>query len=172
MGGKGLSGEECLEKVKQAIASESAPCKECSCKKEESHKEEIVKKEVKKYSMPEKTKEELHKESEVYSKKLDQFRKDVEKKHFEIRHIKTQGKAWMNGRICRVEDVSGRKSRYDPRLVCSIKGDEEEGKLYSLKPSTMVDCYVEVEDLDIYTCHNNSMFKKQEEDGLCEKMVL
>ena len=170
--GKGLSGEECLEKVKQAIASESAPCKECSCKKEESHKEEIVKKEVKKYSMPEKTKEELHKESEVYSKKLDQFRKDVEKKHFEIRHIKTQGKAWMNGRICKVEDISGRKSRYDPRLICSIKGDEQDGMQYSLKPSTMVDCYVDVEDIDIYTCQSGVTYKKQQETNLCHTMAL
>ena len=120
--------------------------------------------------MPEKTKEELQKEGEVYSKKLDQFRRDVEKKHFEIRHIKTH--TWMNGRICKVEDISKQKSRYDPRLICTIKGNEQNGQQYSLKPSTMVDCYVDVEDLDIYTCQNGAMYKKQLENNLCETMVL
>ena len=169
--GKGQSKEDCFEQVKQVIASQ-APCKSCDCKKEDVRKEESVErtKEVTKYAMPEKTKEELQKEGEVYSKKLDQFRRDVEKKHFEIRHIKTH--TWMNGRICKVEDISKQKSRYDPRLICTIKGNEQNGQQYSLKPSTMVDCYVDVEDLDIYTCQNGAMYKKQLENNLCETMVL
>jgi len=163
----GQSKEECLKEV---MASQSS-CKECKCEiSKNDQKEEKVEPSKEVTYSTEKTTDVLQKEKELCLTKLDQFRKNIEKRHFEIRHIKTH--PWMNGRICRVEDVSGRKSRYDPRLVCSIKGEEEEGKLYSLKPSTMVDCYVEVEDLDIYSCHNNSMFKKQEEDGLCEKMVL
>ena len=163
----GQNKEECL---KDAMASQSS-CKECKCEiSKNDPKEEKVESSKEVTYTTEKTTDVLQKERELCLTKLDQFRKDIEKRHFEIRHIKTH--PWMNGRICRVEDVSGRKSRYDPRLVCSIKGDEEEGKLYSIKPSTMVDCYVEVEDLDIYSCHNNSLFKKQEEDGLCEKMVL
>ena len=79
----------------------------------------------------EKTKEELQKEGEVYSKKLDQFRKGLEKKHFEIRHIKTH--TWMNGRICKVEDISKQKSRYDPRLICTIKGNEQNGQQWTLQ---------------------------------------
>jgi len=169
--GTGQSKEDCFEQVKQVIASQ-APCKACDCKKEDVRKEESVEptKEVTKYARPEKTKEELQKEGEVYSKKLDQFRRDVEKKHFEIRHIKTH--TWMNGRICRVEDISKQKSRYDPRLICSIKGNEQDEQQYSLKPSTMVDCYVDVEDLDIYTCQGGAMYKKQLENNLCETMVL
>jgi len=169
--GRGQSKEDCLEQVKQAIASQE-PCKACECKKESVRKEENVEpaKEVTKYAMPEKTKEELQKEGEVYSRKLDQFRKGLENKHFEIRHIKTH--TWMNGRICKVEDISKQKSRYDPRLICTIKGNEQNGQQYSLKPSTMVDCYVDVEDLDIYTCQSGVMYKKQLETNLCETMVL
>ena len=169
--GRGQSKEDCLEQVKQAITGQ-APCKACACEKEDAHKAETVEptKELTKYSMPEKTKEELQKEGEVYSKKLDQFRKGLEKKHFEIRHIKTH--TWMNGRICKVEDISKQKSRYDPRLICTIKGNEQNGQQYSLKPSTMVDCYVDVEDLDIYTCQSGVMYKKQLETNLCETMVL
>jgi len=169
--GRGQSKEDCLEQVKQAITGQ-APCKACACEKEDAHKAETVEptKELTKYAMPEKTKEELQKEGEVYSKKLDQFRKGLEKKHFEIRHIKTH--TWMNGRICKVEDISKQKSRYDPRLICTIKGNEQNGQQYSLKPSTMVDCYVDVEDLDIYTCQSGVMYKKQLETNLCETMVL
>ena len=78
----------------------------------------------------------------------------------------------MNGRICRVEDLSKQKSRYDPRLICTIKGNEQDEQQYSLKPSTMVDCYVDLEDLDIYTCQGGAMYKKQLENNLCETMVL
>merc|ERR1719447_1728179 len=50
----------------------------------------------------------------------------------------------MNGRICKVEDISKQKSRYDPRLICTIKGNEQ----------------------------NGAMYKKQLENNLCETMVL
>ena len=86
------------------------------------------------------------------------FRNEILGKHFEIRHIKSN--KWMNSRICKIEDVSIKKSIYDPRVVCSIKGDEEAGKQYSLRLTNMVDICAHVDDMPGQLCGDGLPFKE------------
>ena len=82
--------------------------------------------------------------SETISGLIEHFRNEILGKHFEIRHVKTH--TWMNSRICKVEDVSVKKSIYDPRVVCSIKGESED-KRYSLKLTNMIDYCAHIDDI-------------------------
>ena len=86
------------------------------------------------------------------------FRNEILGKHFEIRHIRSN--KWMNSRICKIEDVSIKKSIYDPRVVCSIKGDEEAGKQYSLRLTNMVDICAHVDDMPGQLCGDGLPFKE------------
>ena len=65
----------------------------------------------------------------------------------------------MNSRICKVEDTSIKSSSFDPRVVCSIKGDET-GKQYSLRISNMVDFCAHTDDLVGTNCVQGKPFRK------------
>ena len=94
-------------------------------------------------------------ESETISGLIEHFRNEILGKHFEIRHVKTH--TWMNSRICKVEDVSVKKSIYDPRVVCSIKGESED-KRYSLKLTNMVDYCAHIDDIVGERCVEGKKF--------------
>ena len=95
--------------------------------------------------------------SDTISGLIELFRNEILGKHFEIRHIKTH--TWMNSRICKVEDTSVKSSSFDPRVVCSIKGDET-GKQYSLRIANMVDYCAHTDDLVGTNCVQGSPFRK------------
>jgi hypothetical protein len=88
---------------------------------------------------------------------IEIFRSEILGKHFEINHIKTH--TWMNSRICKIEDVSIKKSIFNPRVICTIKGDKTEGKQYSLKVSNMVDIAADLNDLDLEHCRRETSFQ-------------
>ena len=95
--------------------------------------------------------------SETISGIIEHSRNEILGKHFEIRHVKTH--TWMNGRICKVEDVSVKKSIYDPRVVCSIKGEAED-KRYSLKLTNMVDYCAHIDDIVGECCVEGEEFRE------------
>ena len=95
--------------------------------------------------------------SETISGLIEHFRNEILGKHFEIRHVKTH--TWMNSRICKVEDVSVKKSIYDPRVVCSIKGESED-KRYSLKLTNMVDYCAHIDDIVGECCVEGQEFRE------------
>ena len=95
--------------------------------------------------------------SETISGLIEHFRNEILGKHFEIRHIKTQ--SWMNSRICKVEDVSVKKSIFDPRVVCTIKGEADD-KRYSLKLTNMVDYMADIDDIVGECCVAGKEFKE------------
>ena len=66
----------------------------------------------------------------------------------------------MNGRICKVEHITKHQSTFDPHLCCTIKGEEDQDKKYSLKLSTMVDYCVDAEDLIGDVCMKGTIFKE------------
>jgi len=97
-------------------------------------------------------------ETKIMTKIVEDFRNEILGKHFQIRNIK--GDTWMNGRICKVEHVTKHQSTFDPYVCCTIKGEEDQEKKYSLKPSNMVDFCVDAEDLIGEACMKGTIFKE------------
>ena len=105
--------------------------------------------------------------SETIAELIKHFRNEIHGKHFEIRHVKTH--TWMNSRICKIEDVSLKKSIYDPRVVCSIKGEPED-KRYSLKLTNMVDYCAHIDDVVGECCVKGREFRETK-NVLCPSYV-